>query len=82
MSIQGDVTRGFVSVRDAFAENFSRRHELGGACCAYAHGEKIVDLGSPERDRGITRSRWGSIRANCCVASVRDIAHPLPMSVH
>jgi CubicO group peptidase (beta-lactamase class C family) len=36
-------------VREAFAENFTRRHELGGACCAYVHGEKVVDL-------------WGGIR--------------------
>jgi CubicO group peptidase (beta-lactamase class C family) len=36
-------------VRDAFAENFARRHELGGACCVYHHGEKVVDL-------------WGGIR--------------------
>jgi CubicO group peptidase (beta-lactamase class C family) len=43
------VSRGFETVREAFAENFTRRHELGGACCAYYHGEKVVDL-------------WGGIR--------------------
>jgi CubicO group peptidase (beta-lactamase class C family) len=32
-----------------FAENFARRRELGGACCAYVQGEKVVDL-------------WGGIR--------------------
>lgn len=47
--IDGHVSAGFEAVRDAFAENFSRRHELGGACCAYRHGEKIVDL-------------WGGLR--------------------
>jgi CubicO group peptidase (beta-lactamase class C family) len=31
-------------VREAFADNFARRRELGGACCAYLHGEKVVDL--------------------------------------
>lgn len=31
--IEGHVSPGFDAVRDAFAENFSRRHELGGACC-------------------------------------------------
>ena len=36
-------------MRDAFVENFARRHELGGGCCAYHHGEKVVDL-------------WGGIR--------------------
>jgi CubicO group peptidase (beta-lactamase class C family) len=36
-------------VRDAFAENFARRDELGGACSAYYRGEKVVGL-------------WGGVR--------------------
>jgi CubicO group peptidase (beta-lactamase class C family) len=48
-SVDGIVGRGFEVVREAFEENFSRRGELGGACCAYHHGEKVVDL-------------WGGIR--------------------
>jgi len=47
--VDGHVSHGFAAVRDAFEENFTRRHELGGACCAYVHGEKVVDL-------------WGGIR--------------------
>jgi CubicO group peptidase (beta-lactamase class C family) len=47
--IQGRVSRGFEAVRETFIENFSRRHELGGACCVLHHGEKVVDL-------------WGGIR--------------------
>jgi hypothetical protein len=34
--IEGQVKPGFEPVRDAFAENLARRHELGGACCALA----------------------------------------------
>jgi CubicO group peptidase (beta-lactamase class C family) len=49
IDVQGHVNRGFEAVRDVFVENFSLRHELGGACCAYRHGEKVVDL-------------WGGIR--------------------
>src|SRR5687768_2630571 len=49
VSISGYVTAGFEGVRQAFAENFTRRRELGGACCAYYRGEKVVDL-------------WGGIR--------------------
>ena len=48
-SIQGHVSRGFEAVREAFAENFVQRRELGGACCAFHRGEKVVDL-------------WGGIR--------------------
>ncbi|BDE04985.1 hypothetical protein WPS_02610 [Vulcanimicrobium alpinum] len=40
---------GFATVRDAFAENFARRGELGGAACTYRDGEKVVDL-------------WGGVR--------------------
>ena len=47
--IAGHVSAGFEAVRDAFAENFSTRHELGGACCVYHRGEKVVDL-------------WGGVR--------------------
>jgi CubicO group peptidase (beta-lactamase class C family) len=49
LEIQGHVSRGFEAVREAFVENFARRRELGGACCAYHRGEKVVDL-------------WGGIR--------------------
>jgi CubicO group peptidase (beta-lactamase class C family) len=48
-TIEGHVTPGFEGVRDAFTENFTRRRERGGACCAYYRGEKVVDL-------------WGGIR--------------------
>ena len=47
--VEGHVSRGFEAVREAFADNFARRGELGGACCAYYRGEKVVDL-------------WGGIR--------------------
>src|SRR5262245_52268422 len=47
--VHGHVRPGFTVVRDACVENVSRRCELGGACCAYADGEKVVDL-------------WGGIR--------------------
>ena len=47
--VEGHVSCGFEPVREAFAENFTRRDELGGACSVYQHGEKVVDL-------------WGGIR--------------------
>jgi CubicO group peptidase (beta-lactamase class C family) len=49
MSVHGFVRAGFEPVREAFARNFSRRGELGAACCVYRRGEKVVDL-------------WGGIR--------------------
>ena len=47
--VQGVVSRRFEGVREAFAENFARRNELGAACCIYHGGEKVVDI-------------WGGIR--------------------
>ena len=49
--IEGHVSHGFENVREVFAENFARRRELGGACCAYVHGEKVVDLWGGVRNR-------------------------------
>jgi CubicO group peptidase (beta-lactamase class C family) len=49
LDVQGHVSPGFERVREAFVENFARRREVGGACCAYHHGKKVVDL-------------WGGIR--------------------
>jgi CubicO group peptidase (beta-lactamase class C family) len=55
--IHGRVSPGFEAVRDAFAENFVSRHELGGACCAFYRGEKVVDLWGGIRNKR-TREPW------------------------
>lgn len=55
--IEGHVSAGFEAVRDAFAENFSLRHELGGACCVYHRGEKVVDLWGGVRNK-VTGEPW------------------------
>lgn len=47
--IHGFVHGGYEPVREAFAENFARRREIGAACCVYHKGEKVVDL-------------WGGVR--------------------
>jgi CubicO group peptidase (beta-lactamase class C family) len=48
--IEGYVREGLERVREVFADNFARRRELGGACCAYHRGEKVVDLWGGVRD--------------------------------
>jgi len=47
--ISGFARPDFQSVKQVFAENFSKHGELGAACCVYYKGEKVVDL-------------WGGIR--------------------
>jgi CubicO group peptidase (beta-lactamase class C family) len=48
--VSGFVKPGFERVRQAFIENFTRRKELGGACCIYLRGEKVVDLWGGRRN--------------------------------
>jgi CubicO group peptidase (beta-lactamase class C family) len=57
--IEGNISPGFEAVREAFAANFARRHELGAACCVYRNGEKVVDL-------------WGGVREPASGAPWRE----------
>lgn len=56
-SVRGEVARGFEPVRDAFAENFRTRGEVGGACAVYLRGENVVDLWGGARDHA-TGAPW------------------------
>jgi CubicO group peptidase (beta-lactamase class C family) len=56
-NIQGYVDGGLEGVRGAFAENFSRRGEVGGACSAFVGGRKVVDLWGGVRNKR-TGWRW------------------------
>jgi CubicO group peptidase (beta-lactamase class C family) len=51
LQFEGCVDPGFEGVRQAFAENFTTRRELGGACAAYLDGTKVVDLWGGVRDK-------------------------------
>jgi CubicO group peptidase (beta-lactamase class C family) len=55
--IHGFVSSGYEAVREAFAENFARRHEVGAACCVYHKGEKVVDLWGGARNKA-TGEPW------------------------
>jgi CubicO group peptidase (beta-lactamase class C family) len=57
VQVEGHVSPGFEPVGDAFAGNFARRHELGGACAVYHHGEKVVDLWGGTRNKA-TGEPW------------------------
>jgi CubicO group peptidase (beta-lactamase class C family) len=57
LHIEGCVSPGFECVREAFAENFVCRHELGGACSAFVGGKKVIDLWGGVRNKR-TRWRW------------------------
>jgi CubicO group peptidase (beta-lactamase class C family) len=57
VEIHGFVSSGYEAVREAFAENFARRREVGAACCVYHRGEKVVDLWGGVRDKA-TGEPW------------------------
>jgi CubicO group peptidase (beta-lactamase class C family) len=56
-SVEGRTSHGFEGVREAFIDNFAHRGELGGGCCVYLRGEKVVDLWGGIRTRD-TREPW------------------------
>ena len=55
--VRGHVSKGFDAVRDAFAENLSKRKEIGAACCIYRDGEKVVDVWGGTRNKA-TGEPW------------------------
>jgi CubicO group peptidase (beta-lactamase class C family) len=55
--VQGHVSPGYEAVREAFVQNFAQRRELGGACCVYHHGTKVVDLWGGVRNK-LTGELW------------------------
>ena len=57
VEIHGFVNSGYEAVREAFAENFAKRREIGAACCVYHKGEKVVDLWGGVRNVG-TGEPW------------------------
>ncbi len=57
--IGGTCREEFQAVRDAFAENFARRGEIGAAVCLVVHGRVVVDLFGGWTDEARTRP-WRS----------------------
>ncbi len=71
--IHGYVSRGFEAVREAFAENFVRRRELGGACSAFVRGEKVVDLWGGTRNKR-TGEPWNEDTMVIVYSSTKGLA--------
>jgi len=53
--IEGEVDKGFENVRKAFAENFEKRGELGGAVTMVIDGRPVVDLWGGYADKAKSR---------------------------
>ena len=72
-AISGEVKAGFENVREAFAENFARRNELGAACAIYHHGEKVVDLWGGVRNRK-TGEPWEADTMACVWSTTKGLS--------
>ena len=73
VSISGHVKPGFEAVREAFAENFARRNELGAACCIYYRGEKVVDLWGGIRNK-VTGEPWEEDTMACVFSTTKGVS--------
>jgi CubicO group peptidase (beta-lactamase class C family) len=71
--IQGYVGKGFEAVREAFAENLTRRNELGAACCIDYRGEKVVDLWGGIRNKA-TGEPWEEDTMVCVFSTAKGMA--------
>lgn len=63
VEVHGFVSRGYEAVRDAFTENFTRRGEVGAACCVYHKNRKIVALAGDQRDVAIREALYSATPA-------------------
>lgn len=81
IAIGGECTDSFAAVREALAENFANRDEIGSAVCVYHQGEKVVDIWGGHMDEARTRP-WRadtlcmmySIAKSICSLSVHMLA--------
>jgi CubicO group peptidase (beta-lactamase class C family) len=73
IATSGHVKPGFEAVRDAFAENFTRRNELGAACCVYYRGEKAVDLWGGIGNK-LTGEPWETDTMACVYSTTKGMA--------
>lgn len=51
----GSIAPSFEKVRDVFAANFERQHEVGAAVCVFYQGQKVVDIWGGHRDGARTQ---------------------------
>lgn len=81
IDLGGDCTDRFTPVREALAENFATRNEIGSAVCVYHEGKKVVDLWGGHMDAAHIRPWQGdtlclmySIAKSMCALSVHMLA--------
>jgi CubicO group peptidase (beta-lactamase class C family) len=70
--VHGFLAPGWDRVKDAFAENFKIRNEVGAAVCIYYKGEKVVDIwGGESHDSG---AEWQEDTIACIFSGSKGLA--------
>ena len=69
VQLQGACDPRFTQVRDAFAENFAARGEVGAAVCVYVDGAPVADLRGGHADAARTKP-WGRNTVEAVYASL------------
>jgi CubicO group peptidase (beta-lactamase class C family) len=70
VSVDGSVAAGFEGVREAFAENFSRRGDLGAALTVYVDGNEVVNLWGGNADAS---TPWREDTLACGMSTVKPV---------
>jgi CubicO group peptidase (beta-lactamase class C family) len=68
--VDGSVADGFEGVREAFAENFSLRGDLGAALSVYVDGVEVVDLWGGDVDGS---APWTKETLACGMSTVKPV---------
>lgn len=71
--IAGHADESLARVREAFAENFRSRGEVGASVCVYRDGEKVVDLWGGYRDAQ-RRLPWEADTLVCMMSVAKGVA--------
>ncbi len=74
--IDGECAPAFRRVRDAFAENFARRGEVGAAVAVYHRGRPVVDLWGGIADKASGR-RWQRDTLVCMMSVAKGVSATL-----
>ncbi|GAA0449706.1 serine hydrolase domain-containing protein [Streptomyces sp. NPDC046215] len=82
VDVQGTVADGFEPVRDAFAENFARRGERGGAVAVYRDGHKVVDLWGGARHADGDPAPWTRDTAQVVRSATKGVAASVLLLLH
>ncbi|MFI8088549.1 serine hydrolase domain-containing protein [Streptomyces sp. NPDC086080] len=82
MDVHGTVAEGFEPVREAFARNFDRLGERGGAVAVYRDGRRVVDLWAGAKDVDGGAAPWRRNTAQVVRSATKGVAAAVLLLLH